>query len=211
MPDTTIREEGSMVLDASESNYFVLLAEYISYLGTAFTASDYTADSLIFRNGRVLYEDQSIPRSFQYDISAIDVRTQRFEANSSVVPFKAKARLNGVGGIEARAEFDPKDFRNVHVLLRVDSLMLPHLDPYTRWYAAHPAEDGIMAYMSSTTIKDGLIDSQNHVTVDRLKFGKKVGRCGLESCELAATCYFCGPFARGEPSLVAQLVRALDC
>jgi hypothetical protein len=174
VPDSTSTEEGAMVLDASESNYFVLLAEYISYLGTAFTASDYTADSLVFRNGRLLYEDHSIPRSFQYDISGIDVRTQRFDANSSVAPLTAKARLNGVGGIEARAEFDPRDLRNVYVLLRVDSLMLPHLDAYTRWYAAHPTEDGILAYMSSTTIKDGLIDSQNHLNVDRLKFGKKV-------------------------------------
>ncbi len=174
VPDSTAEGSGAMVLDASESNYFVLLADYISYLGAAFTASDYTADSLALRNGRILYEDHSIPRSFVYDVTRIDMRTQRFNAESQVAPFNLTARLNAVGGLEARAEFDPKDFRNVDLLLRVDSLMLPHLDPYTRWYAAHPAVDGVLDYMSSTTIADGLIDSRNFIHIDRLKFGKQV-------------------------------------
>lgn len=172
--DSTAEEQGAMVLDASESNYFVLLADYISYLGTAFTASDYTADSLVLRNGRVLYEDHGIPRSFRYELSEIDVRTQRFDAASAVAPVAVKARLNEVGSMEVRADFDPKDFRNVDLLVRFDSIMLPHLDAYTRWYAAHPTLDGVLDYMSSTTISNGSIESRNIIHVDRLKFGKKV-------------------------------------
>lgn len=174
VPDSTAEGEATMVLDASESNYFVLLADYISYLGTAVSASDYSADSLVFRNGRVLYEDHSIPRSFVYELSDIDMRTQRFDANSAMAPLALKARLNGVGGMEVRAEFDPKDFRNVDLLVHLDSLMLPHLDAYTRWYAAHPTLDGVLDYMSSTTISNGSIESRNIIHVDRLKFGKKV-------------------------------------
>ncbi|MEX1132593.1 MAG: DUF748 domain-containing protein [Flavobacteriales bacterium] len=174
VPDSMAEEQGAMVLDASESNYFVLFADYISYLGTAFTASDYTADSLVLRNGRLLYEDHSIPRSFRYELSEIDVRTQRFNAASAVAPVTMKARLNDIGSMEVRAEFDPNDFRNVDLLVRLDSVMLPHLDAYTRWYAAHPTEDGVLDYMSSSKIADGNIDSRNIIHVDRLKFGKKV-------------------------------------
>jgi hypothetical protein len=174
VPDSTSDEEGAMVLDASESNYFVLLADYISYLGTAFTGNEYTADSLVFRNGRLLFEDHSMPRSFRYDITDIDMRAQRFDSDSRVAPISAKARLNDVGRVDARAEFDPNDFRNVAIDLRVDSLLLSHMDPYTRWYAAHPTADGILSYTSTTNIRNGVIDSQNTMYVDRLTFGKKV-------------------------------------
>ena len=174
VPDTTAAEEGAMVLDASASNYFVLLAEYISYLGSAVTTSDYSADSLVFRNGRLLYEDLSIPRGFRYVLSDIDLRANRFHANAEAAPVSLRMRLNEAGSLTARALFDPADLRNVTLDLQVDSLLMPHLDAYTRWYAAHPALDGVLAYTSATSIQGGMIDSRNNLRIDRLRFGKRI-------------------------------------
>lgn len=174
VPDTAAGEEGVMVLDASASNYFVLLAEYISYLGSAVTTSNYSADSLVFRNGRLLYEDLSIPRGFRYKLSDIDIRAQRFHAGSGAAPVELRMRLNDAGSLATRAVFDPADLRNVVLEVKLDSLLLPHLDAYTRWYAAHPAMDGVLAYTSATSIQGGMIDSRNTLHIDRLRFGKRI-------------------------------------
>ena len=171
--DTTNVGAEGMVLDASESNYFVLLADYISYLGSAITTSDYTADSIVFSRGRLRFEDHSIPRTQHYDISDIELRAKRFTAESEAAPVAVTATLNGVGKVSANAAFDPKDLRNVDLRLVVDSLMMAPLDPYMLWFAAHPPLDGVVRYESRTIIRDGQIDSQNLIHIDRLKFGKR--------------------------------------
>lgn len=174
VPDTTAGSTGAEVLDASESNYFVLLADYISYLGSAVTSGDYSAESIDLRNGRVLFEDHSIPRPLRYDITDIEMRAQRFTTESAAAPVTATATLNHVGRVRASAAFDPKDLRNVDLHLFVDSLMMNHLDPYVHWYAAHPAVDGMVRYESWTSIRNGQIDSRNQLYIDRLKFGKRM-------------------------------------
>ena len=173
-PDTAGGDQGEEVLDASESNYLLLLADYISYLGSAVTSSDYSAESITFSNGRLLFEDQSIPRPLRYEISDIELHAQRFTAESGSAPVTATATLNEVGSVQASAAFDPKDLRNVDMHLVVDSLMMNHLDPYVHWYAAHPAVDGMVRYESWTSIHNGQIDSRNQLYIDRLKFGKRM-------------------------------------
>jgi len=171
--DTTTGSTEGVVLDASESNYFVLLAEYISYLGGAITASDYTADSIVFRIGTLRYEDHSVPRTQRYTISDIELRAKRFTAESGAAPVTATATLNDVGKVVVNAVFDPQDLRNVDLHLVVDSLMMAPLDPYVQWYAAHPAVNGVVRFESTTSIHNGQVDSQNHLLIDRLKFGKR--------------------------------------
>lgn len=174
VPDSAAGAE-SMVLDASESNYLVLLADYVSYLGRTVTSGDYAADSILVRDGRLLFEDHTMPRSFRYDLSGIELRARRFNAQSPTAPVTAKAILNGVGSVTARADFDPQDLRNVDLDLVVDSLIMAHLDPYVQWYAAHPALEGMVRYEGKTSIRDGKIDSRNALTIDHLRFGKKHG------------------------------------
>lgn len=161
-------------LQASTSNVFVLLAEYISYLGQQVIASEYTADSLALVRSTVRFEDHTPALPFAYTISDINVASQRVTSDQAEGIIRATATLNGTGGLSAEAVFDPKDLRNVAVDLEVEKLDLAHLDPYFRWYAAHPVEDGLLRFNTTTTIYEGQLDSKNHMQVDRLKIGKKV-------------------------------------
>lgn len=172
LDSTEAREEAQ--LEASESNVFVLLAEYVSYLGQQMIASEYTADSLALVNASVHFEDHTPALPFRYVLSAINVASQRVTADQAEGKVLALAVLNEVGRLEAAAVFDPKDLRNVRVELGVHDLALAHLDPYGRWYAAHPLEDGLLEYTTTTSILGGRLDSRNTFRVDKLKVGRKV-------------------------------------
>lgn len=161
-------------LQASESNVFVLLAEYISYLGEQIVASDYTAKKLALTSSAVHFEDHTPAQPFRYTISAIDVTANRITSADEAGLVSASAVLQETGKLKASATFDPKNIRNVVVDMEVDDLALNHLDAYGRWYAAHPLEDGLLNYVTTTKIHDGLIDSQNTLRIDKLKVGKKV-------------------------------------
>lgn len=167
-------DTGGVQLAASESNVFVMLADYIRMLGQDFVANQYTADSMVMSNARVAFEDFTPEKPFRYELSEVDVRSSRVNtAAGGTADFHASAKLNGKGELTSLFAFDPKNFRNVQVALSVDDLMLADLDAYTRWYAAHPAQEGVLHYEGQTVIKDGFLQSGNKLHVAGLRFGKK--------------------------------------
>lgn len=175
LDSTTVAGDSSTAqLQASESNVFVLLADYISYLGEQIVASDYTAKKLALSNSAVQFEDNTPAQPFRYTISAINVSANRITSEQEAGKVTASALLQETGKLKGDAVFDPKNIRNVTVDLTVDELALNHLDAYGRWYAAHPLEDGLLRYVTKTVVQDGRIDSQNHLRVDKMKVGKKV-------------------------------------
>ncbi|MEZ4789677.1 MAG: DUF748 domain-containing protein [Flavobacteriales bacterium] len=164
----------STQLQASESNVFLILADYISYLGEQIVASEYTAKRLALTNSAVHFEDNTPAQPFRYDITAITVSANRITSDDEAGRVTASAVLQETGRLKGDAIFDPRNIRNVKLDLTVDDLALNHLDAYGRWYAAHPLDDGRLQYVTKTVVQDGRIDSQNHLRVDKMKVGRRV-------------------------------------
>lgn len=165
--------DSTQALAASASNVFVMLADYIRMLGQEFVANQYTADSMVMAHSAVDLEDFTPEKPFRYKLSDVDIRSSRINTAAGTADFNASALLNDRGRLQSTFKFDPKDFRNVDATLAVEDLALQDLDPYSRWYAAYPLQEGVMAYTGSTSIHGGRLDSRNKIVVGKLKFGKK--------------------------------------
>ena len=170
---TTAGDSAVTTLNASESNVFVMLADYIRMLGQDFVANQYTADSLILSNGHLVFEDFTPEKPFRYDLGLLDIRSSRINTASGTADFHASAQLNDRGSLKSSFHFDPKDFSNVKAELTVTDMALQDFDAYSRWYAAHPLQEGVLEYRGTTTIQKGQLDSKNDLLVGRLKFGRK--------------------------------------
>ncbi|MBP8823695.1 MAG: DUF748 domain-containing protein [Flavobacteriales bacterium] len=172
--DTTTTAEGSMAtLDAEPGNVFLLLADYIRLLGQEFVANQYTADSVSVVNASVEFEDFTPEQPVRFLLDQLAIRSSRISTATGTADFTLSTRLNGRGSLNSTFRFDPKNFHNVVAAATVKDLYLPHLDGYSRWYAAHPLTSGILGYAGTTSIQDGRIDSRNHLWVDNLRFGKQ--------------------------------------
>lgn len=170
-------QDTSGAVDASavsESNVFVLLAEYIGYLGREFVASAYSARSIRVAGCAVRFADYTPRLPFRYEVDGIALAAERITTGSDTGRMALSAVLGGSGALQAKAAFDPKEPRNLSASLELSGLRLAALDPYARWYAAHPLEDGVLAFRTRTTVRDGRLDSRNILRVDRLRFGKRV-------------------------------------
>lgn len=166
-------DSGAVQVEASESNVFVLLAGYIASLGREFMANEYNADSLVLSNGSIDFADHTPSRPFRYTVEGISLRSTRVTTDAPYATLSASAVLNGSGRITGDLSIEPREFKDMRVDLDVQQFALRDLDPYMRWYAAHPVEDGVLVYSGATTISGGLIDSKNHLHVDRMKLGRK--------------------------------------
>lgn len=167
-------DSATAVLAAAPSNVFVMLAGYIRLLGQEFVANQYTADSLLLTDGSVEFEDFTPEKPFRYTLDRMDIRSSRITTAAGTADFSASARLNKRGMLTSTFKFDPRNFQNVQATMDVKNLSLPDLDAYSRWYAAHPITSGLIDYQGATTIRNGVLESQNHLEADNLRFGKKV-------------------------------------
>lgn len=161
-------------LQVSESNVFVMLAEYIRYLGEQVVASEYSAKRIGLSNAAVRFEDHTPSMPFKYAISEIDIVANSFTSAQEAGRVVVSAVLQETGSLKADVMFDTKDIRNTDVDLEVAALDLRALDAYGRWFAAHPLEEGTLRYTTHTAIHDGRIDSENRLRIDDLRLGKRV-------------------------------------
>lgn len=171
--DSNLAEDGTTGITGNPANVFVMLADYIRLLGQEFVANEYTADSLLLTDASVEFEDFTPEKPFRYKLDQVDIRSSRITTKEGTADFTASARLNQRGSLASTFRFDPKDLHNVEMDLRVNDLVLTDLDPYSRWYAAHPIQSGKLDYAGTTAIRNGRIDSKNHLEAFDLRFGKK--------------------------------------
>lgn len=170
-------QDTSGAVDASavsQSNVFVLLADYIGYLGREFVASAYSARSLRVEGCALRFADYTPRMPLKYAVDELSMTAERITTASDTGRIAVRALLGGTGAVEGHAAFDPRDPRNLSMRLSVDGMRLDRFDPYARWYAAHPLEDGVLRYTTRTVIDRGRIDSRNALRIDRLRFGKRV-------------------------------------
>ena len=166
--------DAGVTVTVSASNVFVMLAEYIRYLGEQFVASAYSARSIRISDCAVHFEDYTPRRPFRYAITGLHLASDRITTEQDTGRIALSASLNGSGALKGTAAFDPSDLRNVRLDLDIDGLLLTGFDPYGRWYAAHPVQEGVLAYHTATALRDGRIDSRNSIRIEGLRFGKKV-------------------------------------
>jgi hypothetical protein len=160
--------------NASESNIFLLMADYVTALAKYFTTSTYSASSIAVNNASLEFEDHTPAQPFRYDITGIDLYTKSMSSAESSATITGNATLEETGKVEAKIIFDPNNTMNIDIDFKVAENDLSDMDAYSRWYAAHPLKDGIFALESRTRIQNGLLDSQNRIRVDDLVVGKNV-------------------------------------
>lgn len=174
LDSTTTGDSSSVTLAAEPANVFVMLSDYIRLLGQDFVASQYTADSMVLVHSSVEFEDFTPEKPLRYTLDEIDIRSTRINTATGTADFYASALLNGSGKLTSSFKFDPRNYRNVDANLQVTDLSLSDLDAYSRWYGAYPIQSGTLSYTSTTSIRDGKIDSENHLVSDNLRFAKKI-------------------------------------
>lgn len=160
-------------VEVSESNVFVMLADYLELLGEGLVMDGYSARDMRVTNSSLDFEDHLPAQPFRFAIREIALQSGRSEGNG-IAPLAAQARLGHSGRITGSAVFDPGNYRNVTVDLQVDSLSLHELNAYGMWYAAHPLLDGMASYSTATVMRDGTIDSRNHIRITQMQVDRRM-------------------------------------
>lgn len=156
------------------SNMFTLIASYVKDITANYIVSNYSADSIVLRNGHFIYDDYTLDDHFRYDISAINLVSGKINSSNERIKLSAASLLNKNGRLTADFSVTP-DFRDMTVTYTLSGIRVSDFNAYSKYYVATPFFDGDLTYESKNEINDGKLNSSNKIFIQHMVAGKKVG------------------------------------
>jgi len=154
------------------SNIFTLLASSTKMMSVDLVNSNYHTDSITIRNGQFIYNDYTLNSPFHYNITNLDMATDKLNAAKKSVQFNASATLNDTGKLVMYADIS-LDLKNMLLNYSVSNLRLSDLNPYIEYYVGVPFLDGYVNYESTDSVINRNLKSSNHIHIEGIKVGKK--------------------------------------
>lgn len=172
--DTTITKDtpGPNVLEESY-NVFILLAHYIRDIAKSYTTSKYSFNSFEMTGGLFEYHDFTLHERFSYTVSEMNINANNIDSDADSVRFDISLLLNEESEGRAEIIIDPADYNNMVINYDITNTSLAEITPYSIYHTSYPIHKALLNYSSRTTIIQGIIDSDNKITITDFKFGPK--------------------------------------
>lgn len=129
-------------------------------------------DDLALNQAEMLYEDNTLPKVFHYEISDINLTSKRFtlDGNNSI---QLQAMLNHVGKLFVNWQGNLQGLDNHNLTLMLSNVQVADFSPYTMQMFGVPVESGTLSFRSQNVITDGNIKGVNKLQTASLVLGDK--------------------------------------
>jgi hypothetical protein len=172
-PAKPVKDTSTGEIKPDYSNIFTLLASSIKLMAVDFVNTNYHTDSVMVRNGEFIYSDYTLNTPFHYDVSNININTDKISAAKKSVQFNISAKLSDTGRFAMDADIS-LDLKNMLLEYNVTNLRLSDLNPYIEYYVGTPFADGYMDYKSMDSVINRNLKSTNKILIKGIRVGKKV-------------------------------------
>jgi Domain of Unknown Function (DUF748) len=170
--DSTVVQD-SVDVQVDSGNIFELIASYIQDISENYSISNYKADSLILREGTLIFNDYTLHSKFNYQLEHLLAKAERINSDNQNITFLVAAILNTSGKMNGKILVNPDGFRDITIDYSVADLKISDFNPYSHYYVAHPFLDGICYYSTKSSIVNRMLKSQNKFEVRKIIVGKK--------------------------------------
>ncbi|WP_200977386.1 DUF748 domain-containing protein [Echinicola sp. 20G] len=136
----------------------------------------YSIDTFLVVNSSMKYRDYALDEYFEYNITEIAALADNIRSDSQEAKLSSTGVLNVQGNYNANLIFDPNKPLDFSLDFVVKGFQMEDLSPFSMTYAGHPIFEGNLVYSGKTTVKDGIMDSENKITVYDLEVGKRVSK-----------------------------------
>lgn len=155
------------------SNAFTLVASYVKDIAANYIVSNYSADSIIIRNGHFIYDDYTLDDPFRYDVSQVNVVSGKINSQNERIVLSANSVINQKGKLVAAFSVSP-DFKDMDIGYTISDIRVTDFNPYSKYYVATPFFDGVLTYECSSAIRDSELKSSNKINIENMEAGKKI-------------------------------------
>lgn len=128
---------------------------------------------LCFDKVDFLYEDQTLPDTFRFEVSNLVMTSKNFNLDEDNT-IKLRANLNKVGTLSAAWSGNLEGLGNHNLTLMLSNLKLTDFSPYCISMFGFPLDDGTLSFNSQNIINNGNIEGINKLQIAKPMVGDKL-------------------------------------
>jgi Domain of Unknown Function (DUF748) len=156
------------------TNPFKVLAFYIEDIAKKYVDQPYSIDTVSVTGATLVYNDFTLHENFQLRLDSLAAKANNLSSENNHLQFLLSSYINESGKMDAVLQLDPHDLMNIELKYQMEKLRISSFSPYTKYYVAHPFNDGQISYTSETKILKRQITSKNILKVKKIEVGKKI-------------------------------------
>ena len=134
----------------------------------------YAVHTFIIDDAVIEFTDHTTPRLFKYHLSAINMSAKDITSDANWVKTHLDMLLNNRGKMKVEFGFNPMKPMDMDVDYVLTNFQLSDINIYSEMNTGYPFVYGDMFYYSQTTIRDGIINSENKLRINDVELGDKV-------------------------------------
>lgn len=134
----------------------------------------YQIDTIQINKGTLLFEDNTLSRTFSYEIAPMNVLLSDLTESATSVPVTFDMTLNKKGIFKGKTTFNMLDPYQVWFKGLLNDLELMSFSPYTEYYIGRPITQGAFDYECLFEMTGEQMKNENRIFINKLDFGKKI-------------------------------------
>jgi len=135
----------------------------------------YKIDSVLLKNGKVLFADNTLNRPFSYEVHDINVKMNNIDETTTSFPIQFALNLHNQGLLYGEAVVNPSEPMDITINATIERLKVLSFSPYSEFYMARPITQGEFTYKLKLDMDKHLMTNHNSFKISDLEFGSNTG------------------------------------
>jgi hypothetical protein len=177
---TMFGEKGSNIAaikaDNTRFNLILKIADYMKELAKNFYKSNYKVDKLRIADGIISYSDFSLTEKFSIQVTPLDISADSISKLAKRVNFSVKSGVEPYGELKANISINPQDSSDFNLQFNLAGMPIAMFNPYIINYTTYPVDRGTLEINAKWDVKNGEINSSNHLLVIDPRLSKKLDK-----------------------------------
>lgn len=161
-------------------NIIFVIGRYVEQLATNFLKSNYKINKLGIYKCNLQYNDYSLPEQFSIALNPLEIRADSVYKSKDRVHLRFSTGIKPYGNASIRISINPKDSSDFDMQYNIQKMPVAIFNPYIVSYTSFPIDRGTIVINGLWHVKNGNIQSTNHLIVIDPRVTKRINKKGLK-------------------------------
>lgn len=166
--------------NTTQFNLIFAIGRYVEQLATNFLKSNYRVNKLGISKCNLLYNDYSLPEKFSISLNPLEIKADSVYKAKDRVHLRFNSGIEPFGDANIRLSINPKDSSDFDIKYAFQKIPVAMFNPYIITMTSFPIDRGTLAINGLWHVKNGNIQSTNHLLVIDPRLTKRVKKNGLK-------------------------------
>lgn len=130
-------------------------------------------DNISVKNSDFTYKDETLRNPIEIPVSQIAINATHFSLDEPM-SLNLSALVSETGELKVNCDGNIRDFSNLKLDVFLSNFKLNTISPYSIEYLAYPISDGVLSFVSNTTVVNNMLDSKNKIDIYNCVVDKKL-------------------------------------